>query len=415
MDRSQQYMYGYGNTGFRTFGTGGYKEGISVHDFGPYYPPERRDPYEQKPIIPSLGYTDHGSHTGRYPLGWGVSSFQAGLSVSSPQVPSFNTSLETLDKSCAYSGNASPQGVENGHGTAGWVSAERFHRIDQESGVSEAMQMKRDPVAHLRQRYPDSINSYGSNADLRPNVSPTEQLTVSFNGGLTFPYPKSPTTCASCRNLHRVDGFPGHHHGQRDVDPYTDFRVQRTRDYFFGPSDEDFLSNPQLVTQDTGRSVSHNDHLDVPFLEQPKLRLHNRKPSAADAPDTPLIVHASEDDANNGPRRKYKRKPRIPKPRKPRTLTIKGKAHAKAVRDCPGGACADCRRKKTKARDPPLTNLVFSTLIDVPSALTSYRRIYQWNLLISGLQTLHGLSPQRRIMALGISTPCCIDHLRRMT
>lgn len=412
MDQSQQHMYGYGYTGF---GTGGYKPGVSAHDLRPYNPPERRDPYEQKPMISSLAHSHHGSHTGRYPLGGGVPSSQAGLVVSPLQMPSFNTSPETLDKSCAYPGGTSSQGVPNGYGPAGWAFPERFHRTNQESGVSDFMQVRSDPVAHLRLRYPASISPYGSNADWRPNISPTEQLSVSFNDALNFPYPESPTTCANCRNHNRMDGFPGHHHEQRGVDSYTDFRVQRTMDYFLRPTNEGFLSNRQLVTQDTGRVVPHNDHLDVPCLEQPKLRHHIRKPSAADAPDTPLIVSADEDGASNGLRRKHKRKPRVLKPRKPRTLTSEGKAHAKAVRHCPGGACADCRRKKTKARDPPVTNLVFNTLIDVPSALTNYQRIYPWNLLISGLQTLPGLSPQHRTMALGISTPCSIDHLKRTT
>ncbi len=44
---------------------------------------------------------------------------------------------------------------------------------------------------------------------------------------------------------------------------------------------------------------------------------------------------------------------RTPKPRKPgkqRILTPAGRDHAKAIRQLPGGACADCKRKKTKAR-----------------------------------------------------------------
>ena len=362
MDQSQQYMYGYGYTGLGTFGTGEYKEGVSVPGFRSSYSPERRDPYEQKPMISSLAHTHHGYHTGRHPLGGGVPSSQAGLVVSPLQIPDFNASPETLDKSCAYSGNTLCQGDANGYGPAGWAFLERIYCVNQESGVSEVMQVRSDPVAHLRPRYPDSISPYGSNANWRPILSPTEQLSVSFNDALTFPYPESPTTCANCQNHHRMDGFLGHHHEQRGVDSCTDSRVQRPRDYFLRPTDEDFLSNRQLVTQDTRRVVPHNDHFDVPLLEHPKPRFHIRKPSAADGPDTSLIVPADEDGVSSGVNRNHKRKPRVVKPRKPRTLTNEGKAHAKAVRDCPGGACTDCKRKKTKARDPPVTNLVSTRL-----------------------------------------------------
>ena len=57
----------------------------------------------------------------------------------------------------------------------------------------------------------------------------------------------------------------------------------------------------------------------------------------------------------------------------------------KAVRECPRGACADCKRKKTKARDPLVTNLVFYTLTSVPSALTGYQRTWPWSRLTDGL------------------------------
>ena len=52
------------------------------------------------------------------------------------------------------------------------------------------------------------------------------------------------------------------------------------------------------------------------------------------------------------------------KPRKRRTLTEEGKAHAKAAREYPGDACMDCKRKKTKARDPLVAGLVFQHAYD---------------------------------------------------
>lgn len=43
-------------------------------------------------------------------------------------------------------------------------------------------------------------------------------------------------------------------------------------------------------------------------------------------------------------------KPTTAKPRKQRVLTEAGRDHAKAIRQLPGGACEDCKKKKTKAR-----------------------------------------------------------------
>ena len=107
-------------------------------------------------------------------------------------------------------------------------------------------------------------------------------------------------------------------------------------------------SGRQLPTRETGIVAPHNDQFDIPYLEQPKSRSHNREISAANASDNPVTVPAHGDGVSNGPNKNRKRKSRLLKPRKPRVLTNKGKAHAKAVRDLPGGACADCRRKKTK-------------------------------------------------------------------
>ena len=53
---------------------------------------------------------------------------------------------------------------------------------------------------------------------------------------------------------------------------------------------------------------------------------------------------------------------KIAKPREPRTLTDKRKAHAKAAGNFAGGACEYCRLKKTKVRDPLVTNLVAARL-----------------------------------------------------
>ena len=412
MDQSQQYMYGYGYAGSVP---GRYKESVSCHDYRPYYLPERRNPCEHKPMISSFAHTHQGCHDRRHSRGGEVPNYQSGLVVSPLQNTDFTTSPGTSDKGYAYSGNTSSQGIANGYGPAGWAIQQTVHCRNQESGISGVMQARSDPTTHLRQRYPDPTSPYGSNTGWNPNVSPIEQMSVSFNDALVFPYLESPTTCADCPNHPHMDGVPVYHHDQRGIDSYTNSRFQGTKNYFLRPAADNVLSKRQLPSQGIGRVAPHDDRLDVPCLEQPKLRSHIRKLTSANAPNEPVMVHADEHGANNNLSKRRKRKPRVLKPRKPRTLTNEGKAHAKAVRDCPGGACADCRRKKTKARDPPVTNLVYNTLIDVPSAFTSYQRTCPWNLLKSGLQTLHGLNPQHRIMALGISTLCSIDHLRRTT
>lgn len=304
------------------------------------------------------------------------------------------TSAETSEKNYAYSGNISPQGMANGYGPAGSASQDERRSRVQGNGSPGLMQARSEPFWHPSPRYLGSISPYGSNTDSRPNPSPMEQIFAPLNNAPSFSHPEFSTTCANCRNRFRIDGVPDYHPNQRDSNSTTDWTFQGPKNYFLRQTEGVVPSNRQLPNQDTRRIAPQNDHLDdVPHLEESRSRFSFQKPAVANVPDNLSNVHADKDAANDDLPKKRKRKSRIFKPRKPRTLTEEGKAHAKAIRECPGGACADCRIKKTKAREPPVTNSIFNTLITVPSALTSYPRTYPWICMISGLQTPHGLSP----------------------
>lgn len=357
MDHGQQYdIYGYGYSGN---GIQRYKGVDVVHGYRPYHPPERLDTYEYRLMVSSLAHIHNGSPTGRPSFGRVVPYSQPGLGVSPLHNSYIATSPETSDKDYAYSGISSPPGTANGSGPPGCAFQDRIYRRSQENGTPGLMRVRSESISHPGQRYLNSISPYGSNTDWRPSASPMEQISTSFHDALSFPYLESSTTCANCRNYPHIDNLPVCHPDQGDAGSNTDWRVQGAKNYFLPSSEGNVPFNRQLPTQDIRRIAPHNDRLDVPLLEQPESRFSRRKPATVNAPDNPLTVHADEDVANNGLTKKRKRRPRIVKPRKPRTLTEEGKAHAKAVRDCPGGACADCRRNKTKARDPPLANLGF--------------------------------------------------------
>lgn len=334
MDQGQQYdTHGYGFSGV---GTRRYKGGDILHEHRPFYPPERRDAYEHKLMVASSAHIHHASPTGRPSLGWQEPHLQSDLGVSPLHDSHVSTSPETSDKNYAYSGNTSPQGIANGYGPAGSAFQDITYRINRENGIPEFIQARSEPMSHLIQWYLNSIGPYGSNTDWIPNDLPPEQRPASLNDALGFLYPKSPTACANCQSHPHIDNVPVYPLDQRIDSSATDWKDQGAEDYLSRPPEEN-----------------------VPHLEQHTSRTFPGKPATANAPDDTVTVHAKEDAAKNDLTKKSRRKPRTIKPRKPRTLTEEGKAHAKAVRECPGGACVDCKRKKTKARDPPVANLVF--------------------------------------------------------
>ena len=320
------------------------------------------------------------------------------------------TSPETSDNGYAYFGNVISQGIASGHGPASWAYQQKVYCRRRESGNSDLLQSRSEPISHPEQRYAYHISPHGSNTDSSPDTSPIGHMSSS-SGALSFPYSESYVACTNCRSQFHVRGVIVSYQDQRGVNATADWGLQGAKSYFSPPTEGNVQSSGQGPTQDTGDIAPHGGLFDVPALEPPTSRVPIRNSAATNVPNEPVIVHAREDVADNGLPKKRKRKRRtMTKPRKQRTLTDKGKAHAKAVRDCPGGACADCRRKKTKARDPLVTNLVFNTNLTVLSALTSCQRIYPRSRMINGLQTLHGLIPQHRIMALKVTTLYSIDH-----
>lgn len=410
MDQTQHYdMDDYGCSGP---GTRRPKDVDFLYKYRPYYLPETREVYENRPMVSSLACTHHGSHTRRPSLGVEVPGLQPNLGVSLLHDPYLVTIPETLLKDNAYSGNILPQCTTNAYGT-GSVSQQRSHGIIQECEISDIMQAGSETTLHPRQRYSESISPYGPNTDWRPSSSPTEQMSAFFTEALSFPYPESSTAYANCRNYSQGEYVSLYRPDERDINLMLDWTFSGAKNSFLRPTEESALSNRQLPAQDTRRVAPYNDRVDIPNLEQPKCRSSPRRSATVNTPHVPVTVHAGEERANNGLTKKRRRKPRKAGPRKPRTLTKEGKAHAKAVRICLGGACADCRKKKTKARDFTGDEFGFNTLITVPSASTSYRRTCRWSRMISGLQTLHGLSLRHRIMALCPTTLCSIDHLRK--
>ena len=287
-------------------------------------------------MVASPARTHHAHPTGRPSLGWEGPHLQSGLGVSPFYNSHVATGQEISDKNHAYSGNCSPQGIANGYGSASSAFQGITYCRNRENGIPEFMQAGSEPMSHFIQWYLNSIGSYGSNTDWKPNDLPTEHMPATLNDALGFPYAKSPTACANCHNHPHIDSVPVYPLDQRTDKSITDWKDQGAEDHLLRPPEES-----------------------VPHLEQHTSRTFPGKPAAANAPDDPVTLHTDEDAANHDLTKKSRRKPRTIKPRKPRTLTKEGKAHAKAVRECPGGACVDCKRKKTKARHPPVEKLVF--------------------------------------------------------
>lgn len=381
MDQIQQYdMYGYGPSGP---GTRTYKGGVAFHGHRPFYPPERREAHGHKSMVSPIANPYHGTHAGRRFLRGEVPNFQPGLGVSPLSNLCAAATPESLDNYCAYSRNFSSPGIANGFGLAGRVLQESITHESQDCGIMDLIQAGSEPISHPTQRYTDPISPHGSNTEWKPSVSPIGQMSISSNDALNLPSPEFPNTCANCGNHLHGTGVSVYYPDHGDVSSPMDWISQEAPNYILRPSDERVPPNRQIPIHGTRRIAPHNGRLDVPLLEQPKSRVSLQKSSAPNDRDNPVTNHAVKDGANNGLTKKRKRKPRTIKPRKPRTLTKEGKAHAKAVRESPGGACALCKLKKTKARDPTVTNLVFNTLITVPSALTSYKRTYLWSRMTS--------------------------------
>ena len=317
MDQRQQYDphgKGYSGSGMQRLEAGDF-----LHRHGPCYPPERDGNYGNEPVVTSFAYTHREIYTARRSARGDASNVQRGLGISPPN---------------------------NSNDPVGGTFQQEIYRRNQEGGTSRP---------DFQPRYSDSIVPYGSNTDWMAN-EPSERMSTSFDNASNFQYTASTTACANCRNYSHIDNDPINQPDQGDIGSNTDWRIQEVEDCFLGPSEQDFQAIRQLPTEELRHDITYIEDLEVPILEQPTgFSFRNR--IAIDALGNPLIVLVDKDCANKGLTKKRKRKPRTVKPRKPRTLTEKGKAHAKAVRECPGGACEDCKRRKTKARDPEMKNL----------------------------------------------------------
>ena len=150
-----------------------------------------------------------------------------------------------------------------------------------------------------------------------------------------------------------------------DVGSNMEWKPHDAKDDLSRSTIGDVPFNPQLSTQEMRCIAPYTEVLDITKSVQPRSGLYLQRSTTIKVPDDPAVPHSNKvvaNVANKGVTKKRKRKPRLVKERKTRTLTDKGKAHAKAVRDFPGGACDICKQKKTKARDPLVTNLVSTSL-----------------------------------------------------
>ena len=324
----------------------------------PYYPTEVP---EHEPMVTPSAHTHGGNCTaGRFP-GGNVPDSQSGLPFNQNLNTYLATNSEAFDKGYPYSGNILSQGTPTGYESAVWTLQQKHQPSSQDLRMSDPIQAEDARILPPRQRYPDPIFRHGWNTTWRPMES-SGHLSASFNGASNAPYQASSSGCPNCRHHPHVDGDSVSQPDQKDVSPTMEWVSRVANAYFPLPLGENFPSNQQFSTQNSGFTTSVNERFEASNSEQLNSGTSLRVPAAVNAIDIPVTVGVGNHSANKGLSKKRKRKPRAVKPRKPRTLTVEGKAHAKAVRDFPGGACEYCKRKKTKARDPSIRNLVSTRL-----------------------------------------------------
>ena len=330
MDQRQRYdIHGYG---YPVSGIQRYKSDDSLFEYRPYNLTESREFHEHRPMVPPLIYANKGNCTeGRFPDGE--------VPFNLIHNPYFPISPETFDKHYNYSGNTSPQSIPSGYGFTVWTFQQKPQRSSQERGMSDPVQANSGANLYPGQRDSDPISLHGSSYTNWSPMETPEDMSVPFERASNTPYPASSRICANCRNHPHGDDDSVYRPDQRVVTSTMDWRHPGAEDCHPQPDEENFLPNLPFSNQKSSCNPSQNQRLDASRSEQSKSGTSPRN------------------SANKSPSKKRKRKPRAFKPRKPRTLTDEGKAHAKAVRDYPGGACEYCKRKKTKARDLLLVNL----------------------------------------------------------
>ena len=111
----------------------------------------------------------------------------------------------------------------------------------------------------------------------------------------------------------------------------------------------------EKYSEDAKAHVNYNGAHDV-FSPEQATSSSLQKSATVSAPTNPETIHTRKDDAVSHLITNRERKPGLIRARKPRSLTDEGKAHAKAIRESPGGACENCKRKRTKARNRLITH-----------------------------------------------------------
>ena len=342
MDHKEPYgIQVYGISGYGT----GHKGCGSVDRYGPGHQPGNHEAHDHKPMVSSSPQAYRGPYNGGRSLGAGVQNLQYSLGPGLPhnRHVGFNPETDTC--------NVVSRGIADAYGAVDLGFPKIINLGSQAYETSDLTEAQGDTMSHTRQLHADLISPCSSNTDWTPDGPPKEQTPTSFIYAPNYPCPKSPMTCVNCQTHPFTYSEPG------DVNP-CDWRSQGSKGSFSWPIEEIASLDAQLPVQDTSLISPFNDRADVPHLEEPRSRSYPPSSDTASLPDKPVTVPVEEGGANSGLQKKRKRKPRIKRPRKQRTLTNEGKAHAKAVRECPGGACADCRRRKTKARYPLVTYLV---------------------------------------------------------
>ena len=337
MDQKQPYDMCHVRPGSRS-----HQGRAFVHGSRPNCPPEKSAACEPKSVANSLTQTHNGFYTGRGSLGVDVSHSQPGRPLDNSHVA---TSPETSDGYYAYSGNELSQRSAIGDGPAGKACRESDHCTRAEGDILDPVQVGSEEL------YPVFTTPHGPDVYWRPPVLTVNQMPAPVGGALDSQYPEPSTTCVTCGRYFHSDRTSFYHTDQETISSTTNQIVQVAGNYSLLPTVEYVPRSQRLHTQDTRLIAPDNDRLGVPFLEQSKSSGSLRKSAAANTSDSPTTVYTNKDSANNGPTKKRKRKPRTNKPRKARKLSVEGKAHAKAIRNLPGGACEDCKRNKTKARD----------------------------------------------------------------
>ena len=334
--------------GIQVYGISGYGTGHkgcgSVDEYGLCQQPGRHEAHDHKPMVSSSPQAYRGPYNEGRSLRAGVQNLQQRPGLSLPHNPQVVFDPET--DTC----NVVPR-IASVYGSVDLAFPEIIGHGSQAYDTSDHTEAQGDTMSDTRQLHAGLISPCGSNTDWSPDGPPKAQTPTYFCYAPNCPCSNSPMTCVNFQT------HPFTYCGPGDVNP-CDRRFQGSTDSFPWPIEDIAPLDAQLPVQDTSLISPFNDRFDVPHLEEPRSRSNSRRSGTANLPDRLVTVPVHQGGANSGLQKKRKRKPRIKRPRKQRTLTNEGKAHAKAVRECPGGACADCRRRKTKARYPLVTHLV---------------------------------------------------------